>query len=374
MDTWTPDRVPIISTLAQNFALFDEYYASVPGPTDVNRLFLHSATSLGEGHNNVPEIIMGYPQRTLYELLDEAGYDWSAFFGELPDPLFFSYTRQPKFWDRLHLLKTFYKRLETGDLPAFTFLSPNYFGIADLLANDQHPDHAVSAGEALMKRIYEALRASPIWDSSALLITYDEHGGFYDHVTPPTVDVPNPDGKTCPKPPFKFDRLGVRIPTMVISPWVDARVHHAPTHNKPFPSSQYDHTSLIATLTRMWGLNGPLNKRDAWAAPWDFIFKERTAARTDCPLTLPPVHIDSVNAYMSKKAHRPEHKQPLNELQKELVQLGNAVTGRHPDSSLDTLLTEEEGSIYLNKIMLDWIESNRASMNGARSTSKFADL
>lgn len=360
MAGWTPDRVPIITTLASEFALFDEYHASVPGPTDVNRLFFHSATSDGAGVNDVLQIIGGYPQKTLYQLLDESDYDWRAYFGEVPDPLFFTYTREPKFWDRFHLLDKFYKALDKGDLPTFTFLSPNFFGLGENLATDQHPSHAVSAGEMLMKRIYEALRASPLWDSSALVVTYDEHGGFYDHVAPPTEGIPNPDGKVSTNPKFNFNRLGIRVPTIVISPWVNAGVHHAPTAaNKPTPTSAYDHTSLIATLTRMLGLNGPITKRDAWAAPWDFIFSERTTPRTDCPLTLPSINTAAHNNYLRTKAARPEHLQPLSDLQIELLQVGNALAGLHPAANIDMIKTEEQGGIYLRNLVLNFLEKNR---------------
>jgi len=115
MDAWPPEHVPVISSLARNFALFDSYHASVPGPTDINRLYLHSATSHGEGHNNIVDLILGYPQKNLYQLLDEAGYNWRAYFGEVPDPLFFQYTRAPEFWDRFHLIEKFYSHVASGD-------------------------------------------------------------------------------------------------------------------------------------------------------------------------------------------------------------------------------------------------------------------
>lgn len=360
MDAWTPEHVPVITTLARNFALFDQYHASVPGPTDVNRLYLHSATSNGDGVNNVPHIVWGYPQKSLYELLDEAGYDWRSYFGELPDVLFFQYTRAPQFWDRFRLgMDNFYKDVAAGDLPTFTFLSPSYFGVADILANDQHPAHAVSAGEELMKKVYEAMRNSPLWESSALLLTYDEHGGFYDHVSPPSEGVPNPDGLNSVSPPFDFKRLGIRVPTILISPWVDAAVIHAPTVNKPTATSQFEHTSLIASLTRLWNLNGPLTKRDAWAAPWDYLLHTRNTPRTDCPKTLPSIYKPALRAYHEAKRHRPEHTQPLSDLHMELLQLGNAATGLAPNANLDRIHTEEEGGLYLQNLMREWIARNK---------------
>lgn len=353
MDCWLPEHVPVISTLAKTFTLFDQYHASVPGPTDVNRLYLHSATSHGAGHNNVVEIALGYPQKSVYQLIDEAGYNWSAYFGEVPDVLFFDYTRSPMFWDRFHLMDDFYKHVASGDLPTFTFLSPSYFGIADVLANDQHPAHAVSAGELLMKNVYEALRNSPLWESSALLLTYDEHGGFYDHVSPPSQGVPNPDGLNSNRPPFNFERLGIRVPTILISPWADAALIHQPDPAvRPHPTSQYEHSSLIASLTRMWGLNGPLTKRDAWAAPWDHLLSQRSTPRTDCPTRLPSIHKPALDSYLRSKRARPEHLQPLSDLHIEMLQLGNAAVGLSPSANLHLLKTEEEAGIYLRDLML----------------------
>lgn len=360
MDCWTPEHVPIITSLASNFALFDQYHASVPGPTDVNRLYVHSATSNGEGTNSIPSLLLGYPQKSLYALVDESGYDWDAYFGEIPDPLLFQYTRQPQFWDRFQLMERFYTNVAAGQLATLTFLSPSYFGIAGVLANDQHPAHAVSAGELLMKNVYEALRASPLWEETALLLTYDEHGGLYDHVAPPSRGVPNPDGKNSVNPPFDFQRLGIRVPTILISPWIDAQIVHDPTENLPHPTSKFEHSSLIASLTRMWGLNGPLTKRDAWAAPWDHLFKIRSTPRTDCPMTLPPVYKAGLDAYLQGKKHKPEHRQPLTDLHRELIQLGNSVVGLEPNTALDSIKTEEQGGIYLRNLMLNWIERNRA--------------
>lgn len=97
--------------------------------------------------------------------------------------------------------------LYTGDMPAFSWLEPNYFEAPNIPASDQHPDHDVSIGDQLIKDVYDAVRASPLWEKTALIITYDEHGGFFDHVPPP-MNVPNPDGMNSTDDPFDFTRLG----------------------------------------------------------------------------------------------------------------------------------------------------------------------
>ena len=96
-----------------------------------------------------------------------------------------------------------------------------YFDLKGKPANDDHPSHDVANGQKLVKEVYEALRSSPQWNDSLLLVTYDEHGGFYDHVVTPYVGVPNPDGIIGPGPSnFAFDRLGVRVPAIAVSPWI----------------------------------------------------------------------------------------------------------------------------------------------------------
>jgi phospholipase C len=140
--------------------------------------------------------------------------------------------------------------------------------------------------------VYDALRANPaIWARSALIVTYDEHGGFYDHVVPPG-NVPNPDGINSPSPGdppyapvFKFDRLGLRVPTVIASPWV-----------KPgrVDSTLYQHTSVLATLDKLFGLTGSLTRRDAAANSFDGLFSELTELRSDTPVKLPRSSLPTV--------------------------------------------------------------------------------
>lgn len=100
-------------------------------------------------------------------------------------------------------------------------IEPRYFDLLGAEANDDHPAHDVGNGQRLVKEVYEMLRASPQWNESLLIVSYDEHGGFYDHVETPYVGVPNPDGMRGPAPfLFDFDRLGVRVPTIMVSPWI----------------------------------------------------------------------------------------------------------------------------------------------------------
>ena len=109
----------------------------------------------------------------------------------------------------------------TGNMPAFSWLEPNYFEAPNYPASDQHPDHDVSIGDQLIKDVYDAVRASPLWNKTALIITYDEHGGFFDHVPPP-MNVPNPDGINSTDDPFDFTRLG-KLLSFVYNCWSSVR-------------------------------------------------------------------------------------------------------------------------------------------------------
>ena len=146
--------------------------------------------------------------------------------------------------------------------------------------------------------VYEALRASPIWNDTALVVTYDEHGGFFDHVPTPVVGVPSPDGVACvdcapEAASFNFTRLGVRVPAIVASPWVPrGTVVHGPDPAvAPTNTSEYELSSLSATVKGLFGAPAFLNARDAWAAPLHWVFEDSPLVepRGDCPATLPDV-------------------------------------------------------------------------------------
>jgi phospholipase C len=148
----------------------------------------------------------------------------------------------------------------------------------------------VIEGEKFIKRIYEAIRKSPKWNETLFLLTYDEHGGFADHVPPPSIGVPAPDDNKAPNG-FAFDRLGVRVPTVAISPWIKKGtiIHDSIEGEKPTPTSAFDSTSIMATTNILLGLNNiePLGKRMAWANTFATIFDELDEPRSDCPIKLP---------------------------------------------------------------------------------------
>lgn len=288
MSSFNPTSAPVLNTLASEFALFDAFFSSVPGPTEVNRLFAQSATSHGLGFNDMTRLIPGVPQKTFFEQLEEQGESWAVYMAEVASTWFMRRMRQAKFINNYRSMWTFESDVKAGKLPRFSWMEPTYFSVPEHPANDQHPSHSVREGELLIKQVYEMLRASPKWNNTAFIVFYDEHGGFYDHYPPPAKNVPNPDGINSTKPAFSFDRLGVRVPFVVASPWIKKGtvVHEPPAAQRPTPDSQYDHTSLMATVRKMTGMTGHLTERDKWAATFEHIFA-LDHPRQDCPQTLP---------------------------------------------------------------------------------------
>lgn len=292
MKCFSPEHIPAMANLTMEYLVFDGWFSSVPGPTMVNRAYAASGTSHGMGTNDKETIAKGLPQKTMFRQLLEMGLDYRVYFQLVPTLLMFKDMRHKEARTKYRGFEQFFVDVAAGDLPEFTWLEPSYYTAGPISATDQHPDHDVSLGDALVKSVYDAVRSSVLWNKTALIVTYDEHGGFFDHVSPPAQNVPNPDGLNSVDDPFDFTRLGVRVPTIVISPWVKAgSVVHAPQAG----AGQYEHSSLLATVVhklfgpKIPGLPQPdyLTKRDAWAATFEGIFKTLKQPRSDCPWTAP---------------------------------------------------------------------------------------
>ncbi|CAM0141677.1 hypothetical protein VKS41_007912 [Umbelopsis sp. WA50703] len=281
MNAFDPESIPITYALAQNYMVMDNYFSSFPGSTMPNRMFVHSATSHGEINTDGSKYIVGYPQNTIYNNLADSGISWTNYFQEIPSLLVFDSLRTSlgsyKQWD------SFVSDAASGSLPPVTFLDPAYFSILNCVEeNDNHPPSDVAEGEALLKQVYETLRASPQWNETLFIVTYDEHGGYFDHVPTP-LNAPNPDNITVSD--FDFTRLGVRVPTLLISPWIEAgSVLSKP--NGPQANSQFEHSSIPATIKKLFNLPNFLTERDAWAATFEEAIS-LDKPRTDCPTTLP---------------------------------------------------------------------------------------
>ncbi|PKU80019.1 phospholipase C [Dendrobium catenatum] len=248
MQCFDPQTLPVFSTLVDDFAVFDlifydfnnflcfirNGFSSIPGPTQPNRLFLYSATSHGATTHDPLELLTGYPQKTIFDSLHENLHDFAVYFSTLPTTLFYARMRKLEYASKFHWFSAFGAHAKAGKLAKLSVIEPRYFDLVGAEANDDHPAHDVGNGQRLVKEVYEMLRGSPQWNESLLIVSYDEHGGFYDHVETPYVGVPNPDGMRGPAPfLFDFDRLGVRVPTIMVSPWIKKGTEILPS---PFPT------------------------------------------------------------------------------------------------------------------------------------------
>ncbi len=270
MKCFDPERLPALVSLAREYAVCDQWYSSVPGQTWPNRFFLHCATSGGFADNKLRQ----FPMRTIYENLEDAGLEWGVYFHDIPQSLTLERLQTPARRSRFKLFPEFARDAAGGRLPHYTFLEPRYFNTPLGKANDQHPPHDVQLGEHLIADVHDALRASPAWEKSLFVIVYDEHGGIYDHVLPPATV--NPDGKVSADPPCTFERLGLRVPAVLVSPRIAKGT---------VDSTVYDHTSLLATLKEIFGLKKFLTERDRQAATFTRLLG--AGARADAPAVAP---------------------------------------------------------------------------------------
>ena len=296
--------LPALHALAEQFTVCDRWFSSVPGPTWTNRLFLMSGTALGRV--GMPDGLLDlnlhwYDQPTIFDRLNERNREWAVYHGDTPLSLLFTHQWEPQNIARYRPMRRFFTDVADDpntEFPAFVLIEPAYL---DPGANDDHPSHDVLAGEALIASVYNALRANePLWNSSLLIILFDEHGGFYDHVSPPAA-IP-PDHR---QEEYTFDRLGVRVPAILVSPFAANDVFH----------EQLDHTSLLRYLIDKWGL-GPLGERAARAN--SFSKALQNPARTDTPeaISAVPGRLEPVGRGLG---------QSLNDHQTALVALSHAL-------------------------------------------------
>jgi phospholipase C len=302
MQCYTPEQMPVLSALARNFAVCDEWYASVPTQTWPNRAFFHMGTSLGQV-DDYPYDPFNYDAPTIFNVLGQQKVSWAVF----NDSLLESTTRLqfPQLWDLLlepHFqnLEAFERDARTGTLPAYSFLEPSFL----IDPNDAHPPHDMLLADRLIWRVWQAVSSGAHWDSTLLLITFDEHGGCIDHQPPPYGAVP-PDDHPAEQG-FAFDRYGVRVPMVAVSPWIEPGVvFRSPTE------SPYDHTSVIATI-RDW-LSIPaeqmLKSRRVDAAPTLDHLLTRAQPRTEVPAI----------AYPEGTATRHRLEMPANDFQRGMM-------------------------------------------------------
>lgn len=325
--------LPFYYALAQSFAISDRYFCPLLGPTIPNRFYLMAATSFGH-LLTLPDAFLPFPQvyhpttGTIFDLLDAAGVSWTDYFSDAPQAGDFRFPLAPPNFTTLaphfETVLSFFTDAATGNLPQVSLVDPQLIS-SSKLATDEHPPHDIRSGEFFVAKILDAVRKSPNWSDSIVFITYDEHGGFYDHVAPPAAaqggalspdgidpglceDLSNPPlslapggGANCaasfleaqalcsslpPGGPYpaacaNFNQLGLRVPFIAVSPFSKPKYvsHHVA-----------DHTSILALIEQRF-LNGQaLTARDANAYPlFDmFDFDNSPSLSTAVPATLAP--------------------------------------------------------------------------------------
>jgi phospholipase C len=268
----------VLHHLAQEYTVSDRWFCSLPSETWPNRLFAHAATSDGRVKNGLPQILPPelFTMRTVYDLLEAKGLTWSCYNDQFPQMICISHLAGLWLSERhdpnghFRSIATFYQDCRNATLPNYSFIEPIYFFSK---ANDDHPPDDVTKGEQFIADIYHELRTSSLWERSALIVLFDEHGGFFDHANPPSAIPPSP-GPYPNGMGFGFDQLGPRVPAVIVSPWVKKGCVVRPAR-----APGYDHTSLIATAAKKWNL-GTLTARDAIAPDLWEVFSE-PQPRTD---------------------------------------------------------------------------------------------
>jgi phospholipase C len=298
MGCFTPEALPVLSGLAKGYAVCDHWFSSAPTETMPNRAFACSGTS--QGH--MDDKTHTFTSPSIFGLLDGHGISWGIYGYDAPPLTKATFTDiSGAAASHFGVFTDFTAAAAGGTLPAFSFLEPSWSSSG----NSQHPNYDVALGEQLIHDVYEALRGGPGWPQTLLVITYDEHGGCYDHVPPPAGATP-PD-QDAGEFGFDFTRFGLRVPAVLVSPLIaPGTVFRVAAGSTPL-----DHTSILKTVQQRWGLPS-LTARDAAAPGFGGVLTLGTP-RTDDVLagvTVP------VAGQPGPAAGQPSH---LQEIQAELV-------------------------------------------------------
>jgi phospholipase C len=310
MESYSPSQVPVLSQLAKSYAVCDRWFGSVPAQTWPNRGFMHTGTSRGQVTNSSP---FAYNTETIYEVLQKTGNSWGIYKDTvLPSLTKLQYPRLGLFPLHFHQFAQFKVDAKNGTLPSYSFIEPSFV----IEPNDQHAPHNVTDGERFLAEVWAAVSTGAHWAQTLLVITYDEHGGCYDHVPPPWGTI-IPDAASNPGAQgFRFNRFGVRVPAVVISPLIEVgTVFRSPT------GIPFDHTSILATL-RDWlaiPASAMLSSQRIKAAPTlEFLItrdQPRDALPEVAPLTNPLALLAVTNLPAT----------PVNDLQLSMIAAVEAV-------------------------------------------------
>lgn len=359
LDCFTPEQLPVLSTLAHSYAICDRWHCSVPSQTYPNRSFVHAATSHGFVRNPPYVNWLFAHAPTIFNRIEEAGradLTWRVYYDE-EDLLSATYLLTPTLRPYRHshfaFMDQFFEDAAQGRLPSYAFIEPRLL----LDHNDMHPHVSVDplitssvlAGELLIEQVYRAIRQGDGWERTLLIVTFDEHGGCYDHVSPPPA-VPPQRHRPAGQMGFRFDRLGVRVPAVLISPYIEPGT---------VVNTLFDHTSIIKTVTERWGLEG-LTERDRAATGLGPVLTRSTPRRDD-----PEVH---PRPYAPTGSGEDE---PLTDYQRAVLMVVAGYEGLsrvRRDRSVQTqiadlaALIDEEGEVHRLRTVRDGIRFMRERM------------
>ena len=355
MNGYAPATLPVVGALANGYAVCDHWFSSIPSQTFCNRSFVHAGTSSGYVNNSWktgPEPwdvgIFSNATSTIYNLLEAAHVSWKIYYGGslafcnafLTQQAITHYATNDPATNRFSPMPQFYADAAApagatgpGSLPSYSFIEPHFLSSSQYgPENDGHPPYNpieidgpsnLLRAELLIHDVYTALRNSPNWNSTLLVITSDEHGGCYDHVPPPLTV--SPDGKVVPTSQpggsgFEFTRLGVRVPTILVSPLIAQGA---------VINTTFDHTSIIKTVINRFGL------QDGSGQPATLLAREAAASDVSEAITLPTPRTDTVPFQLplaltltAPPAFDPTIERPLSDFQSDLVAAAAALLER----------------------------------------------
>jgi phospholipase C len=275
---WDQRDLPFTYSLAQHFPVGDRYFSSTLCQTYPNRRFFFCGTASGVISTDSKTFTTPAANGTIFDRLDAHGIDWANYYQQVPSGAIVpGFGSAPGRGARLHKIDQFYPDVAAGKLPAFTFLDPNYE-----TTSEEDPQD-IQVGEQFIAKVVRALMHAPSWKNTALFITYDEGGGYYDHVPPPPAIKPDNIKPILSKgdKPGGYDRYGFRVPMIVVSPY--ARANYVSHHIQ-------DHASMTAFIERKWNLPA-MTFRDANADPMIdyFDFSKPAFAKPPKLASAPPL-------------------------------------------------------------------------------------
>lgn len=287
--THTTEQATVINSLARNFAVSDRWFSSVPSETNPNRAYSLCGTSLGHEDNGPyymfrdPHVPQQYKTGTLFNRLATKGKSWKLYYSDVwaNHVSYTEYTFPQIPPGHSADINTFYNDARAGTLPDFTYIEPHWSALSTGVGTDYHPYWYICPGEVFLQQVFTSLRMGPQWKDLLFIVTFDEHGGTYDHVPPPGTAM-NPDG-LIGENGFLFDQYGARVPTLLISPYIrQGTVFRSPMGlDTPF-----DHTSFIKTVLMWAGMTKEemnLGKRVYNAPPFDGVLSDQRVNNTaDC--------------------------------------------------------------------------------------------